>query len=48
VRVAPGRWIHDGFVPDERARGLYRRLAGFPLTRRLGAADLWATARRRA
>lgn len=46
VEVEPGAWIHDAFVPDERARRLYRRLARFRLTRRLGAADLWATARR--
>lgn len=46
VDVAPGLWIHDTFVPDERPRRLYRRLARFPLTRRLGAADLWAQARR--
>ncbi len=46
VRVASGAWVHDGFVRDERARRLYARLARFPLTRWLGAADLWATARR--
>lgn len=46
VDVHPGEWIHDDFVPDERARRLYRRLAKRRLTRWLGAADLWATARR--
>ena len=46
VRVEPGAWIHVAFVPDERARRLYTRLARFRLTRWLGAADLWATARR--
>lgn len=46
VSVAPGLWIHDAFVPDRRPRRLYRRLAAFPLTRRLGAADLWAAGHR--
>jgi GT2 family glycosyltransferase/cyclopropane fatty-acyl-phospholipid synthase-like methyltransferase len=46
VSVRPGAWIHDDFVPDERARRLYRRLARTRLTRSLGAADLWALARR--
>jgi hypothetical protein len=46
VRVRPGRWVHDEFVPDARARALYHRLAAHRLTARLGAADLWATARR--
>lgn len=46
VRVQPGAWIHDAFVPEERPRRLYGRLAARRLTRRFGAADLWATARR--
>jgi SAM-dependent methyltransferase len=46
VRVRPGRWVHDEFVPDARARALYHRLAAHRLTAWLGAADLWATARR--
>ena len=41
-----GQWIHDAFVPDERARRLYKRLASVGLTRALGAADLWAAGRR--
>lgn len=41
-----GEWIHDGFVPDERARRLYGRLASLRLTRPFGAADLWAEGRR--
>ena len=45
VDVAPGAMVYDAFVPDERARRLYGRLARRRLTRRLGAADLWATAR---
>ena len=44
--VEHGQWIHDGFVPDERARRLYRRLAKLPVTRALGAADLWGQGRR--
>jgi SAM-dependent methyltransferase len=46
VSVAHGLWIHDNFVPDERARGLYRRLAAHRPTRALGAADLWGRGRR--
>ena len=46
VRVEPGAWIHNDFVPSERARRLYPRLAKRRLTRWLGAADLWAQARR--
>ena len=46
VHVRTGDWIHDKFVPDPAARGLYRRLAAHRLTRRLGAADLWGHGRR--
>jgi SAM-dependent methyltransferase len=46
VRVRPGRWVHEQFVPDPGARALYHRLAAHRLTARLGAADLWASARR--
>lgn len=42
VAVRRGEWIHDGFVPDERARRLYHRLAAHRLTAGLGLADLWA------
>jgi len=42
VRAWPGGWVHDEFVPAERPRRLYRRLAAHRLTRRLGAADIWA------
>ena len=48
VRASHGEWIHDAFVPDERARRLYRRLARMRPTRALGAADLWAEGRRTA
>lgn len=44
VRVWPGEWIYTEFVPDERARRLYFRLARIPLLRRLAVADLWASA----
>jgi ubiquinone/menaquinone biosynthesis C-methylase UbiE len=42
VRAWPGEWVHDEFVPATRPRRLYRRLAAHRLTRRLGAADIWA------
>lgn len=45
-RVERGQWVHDTFVPDERARSLYGRLARYRLTAALGAADLWAEATR--
>jgi ubiquinone/menaquinone biosynthesis C-methylase UbiE len=45
TRVDYGTWIHDAHVP-ERTRRLYARLARHRLTRPLGAADLWAHARR--
>jgi ubiquinone/menaquinone biosynthesis C-methylase UbiE len=40
-RVSPGSWLLTDFVPDERAKRLYGRLAGIPLLKRFGAADLW-------
>ncbi len=46
VRVTRGEWVHDTFVPDERARRLYHRLAAHRLTAPFGVADLWARARR--
>jgi ubiquinone/menaquinone biosynthesis C-methylase UbiE len=39
-----GRWIHTSFIPDERARRLYPRLASRRLTAPLGACDLFAQA----
>jgi ubiquinone/menaquinone biosynthesis C-methylase UbiE len=45
VRVERGAWVHDSFVPDERARRLYHRLAAHRLTAPLGVADLWAEGR---
>lgn len=44
VSVEYGEWVWDGFVPDEAARPLYRRLARLPLVKGLGVADLWAEA----
>jgi ubiquinone/menaquinone biosynthesis C-methylase UbiE len=44
VQVTHGELIHAAFVPDERARGLYVRLAAHRLTKPLGCADLWAVA----
>jgi hypothetical protein len=46
VHVRTGDWIHDQFVPDPAARGLYTRLVAHRLTARLGAADIWADGRR--
>jgi ubiquinone/menaquinone biosynthesis C-methylase UbiE len=42
ARVRVGSWIYTDFVPEEKAKALYRRLAAFPPTARLGTADLWA------
>lgn len=43
VSVELGAMVHDAFVPDERARRMYHRLAKRRLTARFGAADLWGT-----
>lgn len=42
VKVELGQWVYTEFVPDERARLLYHRLASHRLTARLGIGDLWA------
>ena len=42
VRVRLGTWVYTEFVPDERSRRLYRRLAKHPFTARFGIADLFA------
>jgi cyclopropane fatty-acyl-phospholipid synthase-like methyltransferase len=47
VRVWVGNWMYTDFVPDERAKRLYHRLAAFPLTRRFGVADLFAEGTKR-
>ena len=44
VRGEYGQWIHTAFVPEERARRLYPRLARRRLTAPLGACDLFAQA----
>jgi cyclopropane fatty-acyl-phospholipid synthase-like methyltransferase len=44
VRVERGAWIHNDFVPQEKAKQLYQRLAAHRLTAGLGVADLWAEA----
>ena len=46
VRVERGAWIHTSFLPEERAKRLYQRLAAHRLTAGLGIADLWAEATR--
>jgi ubiquinone/menaquinone biosynthesis C-methylase UbiE len=46
VDVKFGDWVFADFVPDEKARRTYHRLARSPLTRPLGVSDLWAEARR--
>ncbi|MDQ6777508.1 MAG: class I SAM-dependent methyltransferase [Actinomycetota bacterium] len=44
VEVTHGEWVYEAFVPDERARRLYWRLAAHRLTKPLGVADLWGVA----
>ena len=44
VEVTHGEWVYESFVPDERARRLYWRLAAYRLTKPLGCADLWGVA----
>jgi SAM-dependent methyltransferase len=44
VDVRLGDWIYTDFVPDERAKVTYHRLARFRLIARLGRGDLWADA----
>lgn len=44
AQVTLGQMVYTDFVPDERARRLYRRLARIPVARRLGIADLWVNA----
>lgn len=46
VQVEAGEWVFTDFVPDERGRRLYHRLARHALTRPLGAANLFASALR--
>ena len=44
VRGSYGQWLHTAFVPSERARRLYHRLAARRLTAPLGVIDLFAHA----
>jgi cyclopropane fatty-acyl-phospholipid synthase-like methyltransferase len=46
VRVRLGKWIYTDFIPDERARKLYHRLARLPYVARLGVGDIFAEARK--
>lgn len=39
VDIEPGQWIHCAFVPDERARRTYHRLAPIPRVRRFGVTE---------
>jgi ubiquinone/menaquinone biosynthesis C-methylase UbiE len=45
-RVWLGDWVYAAFVPSERARRLYHRLASRRLTERFGKGDLWAEGRK--
>jgi SAM-dependent methyltransferase len=46
VHVWPGDWIYTDFVPSERARKTYHRLAKLPSPiDRLGRGNIWAEAR---
>ena len=46
VDVHLGQWVYTDFVPDERSRRLYDRLARHRLTARFGIGDLFAEATR--
>jgi SAM-dependent methyltransferase len=41
-----GAWVYTDFVPQERGKRLYRALARFPPTARLGVGDIWADGRK--
>jgi cyclopropane fatty-acyl-phospholipid synthase-like methyltransferase len=42
--VSLGDWVYTDFVPSERGKRLYGRLARFRLTRPLGVSNMWALA----
>lgn len=46
AEVKLGKWVYADFVPSQRARGVYRRLARWRLTRPLAVANIWVHARR--
>ena len=48
IRTELGEWVYTDFVPDERAKRLYSRLARLGPARRLAMMDLWAEGRKRA
>jgi len=47
VHVSLGKWIFTDFVPEDRAKRLYRRLAKLGPLARLGVANVWGEGRRR-
>jgi ubiquinone/menaquinone biosynthesis C-methylase UbiE len=48
ANVTHGQLVYADFVPDPRARALYRRLASVPGLRSFGSGDLWGEGRRTA
>ncbi len=46
ARVTAGEFVYTDFVPEEKARRFYSRLARVPVARRLAIADLWVDATR--
>jgi hypothetical protein len=46
VSVEYGRWMWDGFVPDQAAWKLYAQRARLPVIKGLVGANLWAEATR--
>jgi SAM-dependent methyltransferase len=44
ISISPGQWVHTDFVPRERSKRLYHRLARVPWLRRFVIADLFARA----
>ena len=43
-KVGMGKWVYTDFVPSERARKTYHRLAKRRLTARFGIGNIWAIA----
>ena len=44
ARVELGEMVYTDFVPDPKARRIYRALARFPLTARLAVCDMFGLA----
>jgi cyclopropane fatty-acyl-phospholipid synthase-like methyltransferase len=40
-RAQLGEWVYTDFVPDDRAKLLYHRLARVPMIDRLGVSNIW-------